>query len=278
MGLTERLFRRTKAGLSGMPAAQAIYRRLNWYLRLGFDPAPWSVALETSGSCNRKCHYCPVSLNQRTGEMPRELFEKVIEDLATIGFTRTISFHFYNEPLLDERLPDLVSYARRRLPDCVMDIFTNGDYLTPTWIESLLGAGIQVIRVSLHSRNSERHVLRVLDQVDASARSKVVFQSFWDREKNGEFLYNRIDIAEAQPKGDSELSRGVGCSLVNSLAINYEGETALCCNDFFAANGHGSVAEVSVGELWKLSRPVRKRIYLGQFDKEICRICNVGAP
>jgi radical SAM protein with 4Fe4S-binding SPASM domain len=85
-------------------------------------------------------------------------------------------------------------------------------------------------------------------------------------------------MAESLPPAKPTLSLGTGCSLVNSLAINHEGETALCCNDFHAANGHGNVADTSVGDLWRRSRPVRKRIYLGKFDKQICQICNVGQP
>jgi 8-amino-3,8-dideoxy-alpha-D-manno-octulosonate transaminase len=208
--------------------------------------------------------------------MPRELFERIIDDLARIGFRRTLSFHFYNEPLLDKRLPDLVAHARRKLPHSVMDIFTNGDYLTPAWVDSLVDAGIQVVRVSLHSATAERHVCSVLEQVDESKRRRIIVDSYWDREQTGGFLYNRIEMAESLPPAKPTLSLGTGCSLVNSLAINYQGDTALCCNDFHAANGHGNVAETSVGDLWRRSRPVRKRIYLGQFDKQICQICNVG--
>ena len=59
--------------------------------------------------------------------MPRELFEKIIDDLVAIDYSRTVSFHFYNEPLMDERLPELIGHARKRLPRCVFDLSTNGD-------------------------------------------------------------------------------------------------------------------------------------------------------
>lgn len=94
--------------------AQKVYRHAKWYFSLQFARAPWSVALETGGPCNRACHYCPVSLHARPGEMPRPLFEKIIDDLVSIGFSRTLSFHFYNEPLMDARLPGLVAHARER--------------------------------------------------------------------------------------------------------------------------------------------------------------------
>jgi hypothetical protein len=63
------------------------------------------VEIETAASGNRRCHHCPVSTHgARTGQMPRELFAKIISDLREMGFRGTMSFHFYNEPLLDDRL------------------------------------------------------------------------------------------------------------------------------------------------------------------------------
>jgi 8-amino-3,8-dideoxy-alpha-D-manno-octulosonate transaminase len=209
--------------------------------------------------------------------MPRALFEKIVEDLAAINFSRTLSFHFYNEPLMDERLPALVAHARKRLPRCVFDLSSNGDYLTPALTEALFEAGLDSIHVSLHSARAEKHVRSVLSRVDDASRARVNVVSMFDREEKGEFLYNRIEMAEALPRSVPTLSIGAGCSNVDSLMINFSGESALCCNDFFATNGHGDLSEVSVETLWRESRPVRKRIYLGQFDKPICRICNVGA-
>ena len=55
-----------------------------------------------------------------------------------------------------------------------------------------------------------------------------------------EFLYNRVEMAEALPRSGPVVSIGVSCSNVNSLMIDFAGESALCCDDFFAANGHGA--------------------------------------
>ena len=209
--------------------------------------------------------------------MPRALFEKIIDDLVAVDFSRTVSFHFYNEPLMDERLPELVAHARERLPRCVFDLSTNGDYLTPALTDELFRSGLDAIHVSLHSASAEKHVLIVLAEVEVSNRARVTVISMFDREEKGEFLYNRIEMAEALPRSGPVVSIGAGCSNVDSLMINFAGESALCCNDFFAANGHGSLKDVSVETLWRESRPNRKRVYLGQFDKPICQICSIGA-
>jgi hypothetical protein len=169
--------------------------------------------------------------------MPRELFEKVIDDLAAIDFSRTISFHFYNEPLMDKRLPELVAHARKRLPRCVFDLSTNGDYLTPALIDELFRSGLDAIHVSLHSSSAAKHVYNVLADVNEENRARVMVISMFDREEKGEFLYNRIEMAEALPRSMPAVSIGASCSNVDSLMVNFAGESALCCNDFFAKNG-----------------------------------------
>jgi hypothetical protein len=209
--------------------------------------------------------------------MPRELFEKIVDDLAAVDFARTMSFHFYNEPLMDVRLPQLVGHARERLPRCVLDLSTNGGYLSRENALALFQAGLDSIHVSLHSASAERHVGKVLEELGATYRARVTVVSMFDREENGEFLYNRIEMADASPVAEDAISIGSGCSNVNSLMINFAGESGLCCNDFFASNGHGSLQHTSVAKLWRDSRPIRKRIYLGRFDKPICKVCNVGA-
>ena len=78
-----------------------------------------TVAIEVSSYCNRKCSYCPVSKEEE--KIPKEfmemdLFKKIIRQLQDMNFKGSIMYHFYNEPLLDERLPEFISYVTTNLP------------------------------------------------------------------------------------------------------------------------------------------------------------------
>ena len=63
-----------------------------------------SVALEISTSCNRTCYYCPNQLKGTpTAFMEESTFNEIIDQLKTITFSGIINYHFYNEPLLDNK-------------------------------------------------------------------------------------------------------------------------------------------------------------------------------
>ncbi len=269
---------RVKDAFRGYAWAQRAYRFVYWHLRLRFAAAPVAVAIETVAECNRGCDYCPVSVHTREGAMPRELYDKIIEDLVEVGFTKTLTFHHYNEPLLDSRLPDLVAHAHARLPQCTLEIFTNGDLLTREWVQQLRGAGVRTIRVSLHSANSEKHLRRMLETCLDDERAMVTWEEFFNRQETGGFLYNRVEMAAMIPLRDvtQRAVRGIGCSAVQVMQVDYLGKTALCCNDFHASDGHGSLATMSVRDLWRQSRPARGQVYRGFFSKPICKTCVNG--
>ena len=93
------------------------------------------VEIEISTACNLRCRYCPNSVSDRglvknNKQMPTALFHRLIDELAAIGFGGEFHPHFYNEPLLDERLPQLLQYVRNKLTRCKIALFTNGLYLT----------------------------------------------------------------------------------------------------------------------------------------------------
>ena len=82
-----------------------------------------SVQLETITTCNRKCWYCP---NDKYGKphdlMSIDIYKKIVDQLSNINYKALFSPHFYGEPLLDKRLPDLIEYARKKLPNSIIII------------------------------------------------------------------------------------------------------------------------------------------------------------
>jgi MoaA/NifB/PqqE/SkfB family radical SAM enzyme len=67
------------------------------------------VEIETRSVCNLRCNYCPNSISERgllknCQQMPEALFFHIIDELSEIRFSGEVYPHFFNEPLLDERL------------------------------------------------------------------------------------------------------------------------------------------------------------------------------
>jgi hypothetical protein len=121
-----------------------IRRRRHWR-RYGVDSAFMSqaVELEVNGRCYRSCGYCPNSYAARPrGLMARELFDKIVGELAALRYDGRVSYHFYGEPLLDRRLPDLVTHTKRHLPHAFIEVYNNGDLLDLRTFREFMARGL----------------------------------------------------------------------------------------------------------------------------------------
>jgi len=205
------------------------------------------VEVETTTACNRRCSYCPNSrfdrgLLKNKKLMPTRLFFKLIDELSEINFKGSLHPHFYGEPLLDERLPGLVKYARLKLPKADITIFTNGDLLTPKIKENLIKAGVDnfVIKKSQEDLKS---------------------------------LSNRGGLLDY-----SGGTRFKYCSFPSKfVVIDYAGNVILCCNDYFSSVKFGNINNEKLMDIWNKPnyRRVRRDLRKGIFNLEICKNCKV---
>lgn len=114
---------------------------------------PNVVEIEVNRRCNRRCSYCPNSLDdwrQPEERIEDALFHRIIVMLAEINFSGRLSFHFFNEPLLHPWIEDLVRIARTSLPLAYIVLYTNGDLLDECRYQRLLAAGIDHFLVTRH--------------------------------------------------------------------------------------------------------------------------------
>ena len=94
-----------------------------------------AIAIETNTWCNLRCTFCPNSkfergLKKNSAYMDMDLIKKIIGELVELRFDGMIMFHYYGEPLIDDRLTEIVSYIRSQLPENKMQINSNGFLLT----------------------------------------------------------------------------------------------------------------------------------------------------
>ncbi len=115
---------------------------------LGDDLYIRQIALEINGGCNYKCPMCPQS-NGREKEflkkLPFDVFKKVVDDGAQYG-VEVISLQGSGEPTLNRDMWRYVEYVKQKGLKCIS--LTNGFRLDAEMCESLIRAGIDVLRVS----------------------------------------------------------------------------------------------------------------------------------
>lgn len=244
------------------------YLRLVGLLKYGSFTQPRGVFFELNEACNRKCSYCPVSsMPPRNGKMTEELFLKITDELRDIGFKGSIEYTFYNEPLLDKRLPAFVSIAKHKLPKSLQRIYTNGDFLTKSVYAELDRAGIDSIIVTDHDNRPDSYFL-------FCNFSKVHFQRSRDLH-----LLNRgglVNVKQSSPgKIVLWLHRHIlgGCWEATHPVIGYNGVVHLCCHDALKRTNLGDLTKESFRDIMERSKPIRKAVMTGKFTLSMCEKC-----
>lgn len=230
-----------------------------------------ALDIETNSRCNLRCSYCPVSIVDRGDHfMPESLFQKIIDDLSVFPYRGRISPHFYGDPMIDERMPQLMAYARKKLPQARLIIHTNGIKLTRESYRELVRVGVDGFIITRHMRHLPKTVRDILEQ-EPDAKHYLRLQ---DLQTVG--LFNRAGTVKL--KKERVLKRCFYIS--NEIAIDYRGEVA-CTNDFFVRESFGNVANQHLlKDIWwgPQFSMIRKRLRHGHFDLQVCRECSGREP
>jgi len=231
---------------------------------------PRRVEVETSSRCNRHCFYCPVAEDPRADHrMEEELFRSIVDQLAELRFRGVFSPHFFGEPLLDPRLPALLAYVRERLPRVVLEIYTNGDALTPKKAQELLDVGVTLFLVTLEG-----------EEPKALADTRAAIPRWTFRRR---FLVRQFAEHVPAPynRGGTVLFPGRETHLdacmhpAVALVVDAWGKVKLCANDYYGEADWGDLHERRLADVWAdpAFKKLRYDLMDGRFEKPICRVC-----
>ncbi len=125
--------------------------------------------IETNRDCNRSCSYCKVpSLYRREQEQTVDQTLQTVDWIYNQGF-RLLSY-LGGEPFAPIETKEGITFAEQTLQvvnyasqkGMMVNVVTNGDYLTPEIIEAAKRAGVDSLSLSLHSftKNGLNHLIR----------------------------------------------------------------------------------------------------------------------
>ncbi len=116
------------------------------------------------GVCSASCEFCPLvdrkfyKNDRPVGVMSMDLFQKIIDEAATISQLESVCITGLSETLLDKYLLDRIWYMREVLPEKVrLDFFTNGYALSPAKFDAVKEAGVNGVTVSLNAISADQH-------------------------------------------------------------------------------------------------------------------------
>jgi radical SAM protein with 4Fe4S-binding SPASM domain len=248
---------------------------------------PLKMMVESSNRCMLHCAMCPRGrMTRPQGDLPFELFEKVIDEAADRGLYH-LSLHQHGEPLMNERLPEMVRAAKARgIP--VVNLTTNGVLLDETASRALIEARLDTLVVSFDGitrgayallRGVEKYYDRVRDNLLRFAQLRTAygfsrpflrihalrapgvtesevdaFRAEW------EGIADHVGVGEIASYGEgNELfdhERGTSVARVpcrhlwQQLIVLRSGDVVPCCVDIDAQTAVGNVYEQSLASIW----------------------------
>ena len=238
------------------------------------DPEMFTnIEIGTTDLCNRRCSYCPSSRfpsKNRLGNMKKEIYTNIINQLADINYKNIIHLHHFGEPLLDKNIEYRVNEARKKLMDAKIYFSSNGDYLFPEKFKRLIKAGITQIVVTNHNPNGEysKALRSLLDYLKKNPKYKKYFKLFEIK-----YFSNRGGLIKLGKKKKRMKMRK--CQYTHVLEINPRGNVVLCCNDYLEKNVFGNVQKKTLMNIWnnKEFKKIRKNNRKGRYALDICKNC-----
>lgn len=215
------------------------------------------VEIEVGRNCNRRCSYCPQSYKWFRGPehfIEKSLFKKLINQLKELNFTGRLSFHLYNEPLLNPQLEELIAYAKKYLLNTWFVLYTNGDLLNESKYKSLQKAGIDFFLITSHSNK------------------KVPIRKFQYIQYPGNFfLSSRGSIVH-----DAYSNKFLPCYAPSEmLMIRYDGRVVLCHEDASSTVILGDTNKKSIKSIWFSKTFIEYREKLIRGDRlNTCELCS----
>ncbi|MBI5018961.1 radical SAM/SPASM domain-containing protein [Candidatus Gottesmanbacteria bacterium] len=237
-------------------------------------PVFTGIEIETTSICNRRCSFCPnIYRGRGKGFLPDKVFTKIVGDLADMGYDGRVSLHMYGEPLLDKRLPKLLTLLKKRCPHTFVKINTNGDFLKTDILTSLIRAGVDLVYVSQYDGKVNTNVAEVLAWVEKhhpTWRRRIAVRV------NNAFFDNRGGLLTHLTVPKKPLNKP--CFRPSStMVINWEGNTVQCCDDYFGKQVMGNVKKHHVLSVWfsKKFNEARHQLWKGNRSQiDICKGCN----
>lgn len=118
-------------------------------------PAPKSVKIEITATCNYKCSFCTKSINQQEdGHMDRALFSRLIREMREAG-VEELGVFYIGESFTCKWLPEAIKEAKD-LGFPYVFLTTNGSAATPERVKACMEAGLDSLKFSINFHNAQQ--------------------------------------------------------------------------------------------------------------------------
>lgn len=275
------------------------------------DP-PFAIQLEPVEGCSLACSFCALQTLRNSGadwstgkhgknSTPYRfaevaLFDRIAENIKRLKWNPRIEFAMHGEPTMHPMLDEIIGVMRRHLPKHYFLLTTNGSGLIRAGaVRAMFDAGLDTLAFDYYNHAS--WASKVSDILTEYAVENLLPLFSYPKQKDGNphhrWKGQRITIIadiSANVSGTHQLTNQGGNSGARitleqrcakpfrELSIRWDGNVAICCDDWRGQYKIGNVRDMTLGTIWQHPRmqAARRVLYAGQRSAvHVCSGCNV---
>lgn len=246
----------------------------DYYKVHGHFPIFRQVLIETHTDCNNHCKFCPHAFNKKTlGIMSWECYKQIINQLSDINYNGRIALMLSNEPLLEERMEEMIVYARQKSPRFFLDMTTNGTLLTVDKLDKFFKLGLDNININDYRSDRDKYPEKWSKYIEP------IYSAYWN---NPKVSFQKRKTDETLPNYAGNIPQKFNpkefgfCNYpFRKLTIAFNGDILLCCDDFMYNTFYGNVQKDKLIDCW--NNPELNKIRLSLLNNNrigLCERCN----
>lgn len=265
---------------------KSVQSRIQLYKYNGKDyPLPTEIEISESGTCNRKCSFCPRSASDFEDKkefIDNVLHEKLCAELKELDYKGTVRYSGFVEPLIDKNIFNLIFSIRNALPDCNIELVTNGDPLNLKRLKKLFISGLNKILISAYDNKETAIKLEKLcNEANLTDDQYIVRHRYYGEDKDfGITLSNRSGMMKNAEFAISDLIEPMKnpCFIPSyTFFLDYQGDVLICPHDWGKKIILGNLKKERLLDIWFSNRAMKIRKNLKDSNRRFspCNVCDV---
>lgn len=248
-------------------------------------PLPSVVEISESGTCNRKCVFCPRSDPQYPDIkefIAPELVKKLASELAEFSYSGIVLFSGFVEPMLDKNIYSHIKTLYEHIPLARLEMVTNGDVLNIDRLKRLFESGLSTILISVYDSREDADRFEEMCLEAGLRKDQFVIRHRYlpESESFGITINNRAgmmtEAAYSIPAPTKALK--LPCHYPHyTFFMDYLGDVLLCPHDWGKRKIVGNMKNQSFRDIWlgDAFLMARKMLASGNREFKPCNACDV---
>lgn len=248
------------------------------------------VEFNLHAKCNRQCPFCPVAdpefYKQAYGNVLEKqlhptIYKKVLQDMRCVNFQGMVCFSGFSEPLLYPDLKSLVAMTKRILPNSILSINTNGDFMSTSRLNSLFANGLDLMNINLYDNEMQlRHFESMIANSEVDDSQVVIRPHYYNGEDYGLNLSNRtglVDVSEFGKENEELPAKRICYYPFYAIKVDFNGDVILCPHEWIKDPILGNIKHESLWKIWTGAKieEIRRTLANNSRDIKPCCYCNV---